>query len=316
MYAFELPHSAEADFVLAEQILGEFEQRELISAGAEFTDLMLTIRATATASLSEGEWVRRIRGAGVPIVAHWSEDDVVTGYGVARPTEINHTDAGKPAVLLDGYLPFDLRLPALRAQWDNRDRARAQALFQWQDLRPSRSFDRESVELTDPALWGRAFTDSARFNEYVRPVPHGNRAEWSRVASRVAGVLALWSRRTEGPAPAALAAAATELGRSAQLCAQITDRPRLESGVLAPDLSLTAIVLAQLNTGYEDPPGESLALLMQLLTTVMLIAKSHRRRGETAEANRVVDACAPLHATCRTLHELARRCPPPKEREP
>ncbi|WP_433574130.1 hypothetical protein [Nocardia brasiliensis] len=316
MYAFELPHSAEADFALADQILGDFEHRELIPADAEFTELMLTIRATATASLSEGEWVRRIRGTGVPIVAHWSEDDVVAGYGIARPTVTERVEASKTAVLLDGYLPSDLRLPALRAQWDDRDRARAQALFQWQELRPSRSFDRESVELTDPALWGRAFTESARFNEYVRPLPHGDRGEWARVASRVAGVLALWSRRTEGPAPAALAAAAMELGRSAQLCGRVAARPRLESGSLAPDLSLTAVVLAQLNTGYEDPPGESLALLMQLLTTVMLIAKSHRRRGESTEATRVVDACEPLHTTCRTLHELARRCPPPTEGKP
>ncbi|WP_107659252.1 hypothetical protein [Nocardia suismassiliense] len=311
-YSLELPSSTAADFELAEQLRAGIERRERTPAEAQLDNYILTIRAMATVSLSEAEWVRRMHSAGIPIVAQWCEDDdVVTGYGIGiRALQQDGTTDSRPAILLDGHLPWDLRLTALREHWDDCDHARERARAQWLHMPASGEWDRERVAFTDPALWKRASGDAAVFNEYLRTLAHRNRGEWARAASRVAGVLALWARRTEGPAPAVMAAVATQLGRSTQITTHGMRRPIGENGFPAADLSLTATVLTQLHTGYQDPPDESLRLLQELLISIKLIITAHRCRGEIHHVSRLTDACIPLHSVCRALHVRVQHNPP------
>ncbi|MFF3229045.1 hypothetical protein ACFYV7_40085 [Nocardia suismassiliense] len=309
-HSLELPSSAAADFELTEQLRASIERRDRTPAEAQLDNYTLAIRATATVSLSEAEWVRRMHSAGIRIVAQWCEDDdVVSGYGIGVRA-LQAADS-RPAILLDGHLSWDLRLPALREHWDDSDHARERARAQWLHMPASGEWDRERVDFTDATLWKRACGDAAAFNEYLRPLAHNNRGEWARAASRVAGVLALWAQRTEGPAPGVLAAVATQLGRSTQITTAGMRRPIGQNGLPAPDLSLTATILAQLHTGCQDPPDESLGLLKELLTTIKLIATAHRSRGEIHHVHRLMDACIPLHSVYRALHVRARRNPPP-----
>jgi hypothetical protein len=111
------------------------------------------VRAAATSSLDEGEFVRRMRRGGVLIRPRFAagRDDVIAGYSVAlRPT-----NGAQPIWFGGGRLARDLTLPRLREGWpDSVDTARRPSM----NGRPPRRTrgvtgrSRRAARSTKPAL--------------------------------------------------------------------------------------------------------------------------------------------------------------------
>ena len=80
-----------------------------------------TVRAAATASLDEGEFVRRLRRGGVLIRPRFAagRDDVVAGYSIA----VRPATGDKPIWFGGGRLARDLTLPRLREGWPESPKA-------------------------------------------------------------------------------------------------------------------------------------------------------------------------------------------------
>ena len=88
-----------------------------------------TVRAAATASLDEGEFVRRLRRGGVLIRPRFAagRDDVVAGYSIAmRPAT-----GDKLIWFGGGRLARDLTLPRLREGWPDRPETAQGAVEEW-----------------------------------------------------------------------------------------------------------------------------------------------------------------------------------------
>ena len=86
-------------------------------------------RAAATASLDEGEFVRRLRRGGVLIRPRFAagRDDVVAGYSIA----VRPADGDKPIWFGGGRLARDLTLPRLREGWPDRPETAQGAVEEW-----------------------------------------------------------------------------------------------------------------------------------------------------------------------------------------
>ncbi|MGN2642267.1 hypothetical protein ACTD5D_40090 [Nocardia takedensis] len=264
--------------------------------------LRLAVRGAAVASLSEAEFVRRVRGAGMAIWPRSRDaDGAVDGFSIEFSIGSGRTHA-------DRDLAQDLCLTALRAHWDVAGQAREQTLEEWQGLRAATDFDRERVMLSHPSMWSRMFADMGAFNSGLRRMPPDQRAGWAWAAGRLAGVCAVWSQRVGADVPA-LSLAATELGNSAQMA--VAAAPTTSA---APTLSRVAFALAQLEIGAGDPARESLLLLVQLIAGVLEVSKAHRRRGELTRSMRLGEVGVPLGVLSRELH--ARSLREPQSRNP
>ena len=97
--------------------------------GPERLEVARTVRAAALASRSEDEFVRRLRRAGLAAKPRYdrSGSHRVVGYSVARQPE----GGGVAVFFAGGTLAKDLRLPALRARWEQGDEQRGRASGEW-----------------------------------------------------------------------------------------------------------------------------------------------------------------------------------------
>ncbi|MBC2644316.1 MULTISPECIES: relaxase/mobilization nuclease domain-containing protein [unclassified Rhodococcus (in: high G+C Gram-positive bacteria)] len=236
------------------------------------------VRACATASNSEAEFVRRLRGQGLVARPRFASGrgDVVVGYKVA----IRPANGHSPIFYGGGHLAKDLTLPRLRSEWEDSPQASSAAVDEWNAARrerPTVRAGRESQEL-DPKLLDRATEDIGKWNTYLRSIPLDDRAQWARAAGRTAGVFAAWSAKIE-PTPGPLAAAARELARSAQLPAYRAYR--------APKGTMSAggAALIVMQTSGQLPTSVSAMLLLrQLMKAMEAIADAHRAAGELHRA--------------------------------
>jgi hypothetical protein len=246
-----------------------------------------TVRAAATASLDEGEFVRRLRREGVLIRPRFAtgRDDVVTGYSVAlRP------EPGRQPVWHGGLrLARDLSLPELRKGWPDRPESAAAAVAEWQATKrnPARyrpvQPGREAAEL-NPALFTKHAEDMARLHDYLARVPVDDYATWAHVARDTAGAYAAWSKRLE-PTPGPLADAARVLARSAQLRPS-ESRPR---PVAMPSMANTAALIAAQASKGSNAVAEAL-LFRQLAQTTLSIVKAAQAAGDARRAAELATA--------------------------
>ncbi len=247
-------------------MLAGIERRE-DSDGSDHRMLRRMLRATAAVSLSEVEWIRRTRATGTVLQPRVS---VVDGYvvGYIAQWRDSHSARLGPAII-DLDVGAGLSLPELRDGWEPDPHAAADAQTEWKLPRSVAPSARETVLWADAELWAYALADVRGFNKTLAGVASSERAVWRWAASRVAGVLALWSGRIEPDARGAFAVAAHEVGRSA-LATGSRARPHIFQSP-APDLDKAAFALAQLCRKVHDPSTESDlvgALITSIATTV------------------------------------------------
>lgn len=244
--------------------------------------LARTVRACATASYDEAEFVRRLRREGVLVRPRFADgrSDVVTGYSVAmRPAK-----GERPVWFGGGRLARDLGLPRLRQDWPDTPVSAAAAAQEWTAAKRHRrpvAPGRESDE-PDPQQWRRAQAKLVAVRERLRAVPVDDRTAWARVARETSGVLAYWSRQVDGPQAQELARAADTLARSAQLHRA---GPRPGRGYRR-DIGSASLLLASALHGGQGAVGAAV-LIRQLATLAKTVHDAHRAMGEAEQAERI-----------------------------
>ncbi|WP_211225699.1 relaxase/mobilization nuclease domain-containing protein [Nocardioides alkalitolerans] len=233
--------------------------------------LALKVRGSASASRSEGEFVRRIRRDGLLVQARFAHGrtDVVTGYSVAERPQYGE----RPIWYGGGHLGRDLTLPRLRDGWEDTPTGASEAAAEWAAAKRGRRVvapGRENVEPT-PAQWAAQAERVEQLVERLRAVPVTDRDTWATVARQSAGALAAWSNATEA-VPGELAAASEVLSRSAQTYRR-TVRPQ-KAGTVA--LSGAAMLFASVAHGGRGPVAQAVMVrqMIRLTSGVMAAARA------------------------------------------
>ncbi len=268
-----------------------------------------TVRACASASTSEAEFVRRMRTEGLLVRARFASgrDDVVTGYSVAqRPSTAQRAQPrdSTPVWYGGGQLDKDLTLPRLREEWEDTPQSSAEAVAEWRAARRQHPVvhggGRETIRI-DSGLVERAGQDLQKWNDYLRSIPLDDRAQWARAAGRTAGVLAAWSRRVE-PTPGPLAAASDALARSAQLPAH--QRAPKKAGALSAGGAALIMMAASSAT---DTTVAYTVVLRQVMKAGEAIRDAHQAAGDAQRAAQVTNVIrtqlAAVHAQLPPISE-------------
>jgi hypothetical protein len=249
--------------------------RDATSADQPRWELARKVRACATASADEAEFVRRMRQHGVLVRPRFADGrtDVVTGYSVAaRPV------AGeRPIWYGGGHLAKDLTLPRLRAEWPDTPHGAEAAAAEWSAAKRGRrpvASGRE-VQAPGPEVWEQVNRDLAALREGLRSVPIEDRDTWARVARQTAGAFAAWSTRVESP-PGPLAAAADALARSAET----VRAPRAKPVPLPSAAGAAYLMLAAMDGG----PAAQLVVLKQLANLAKALHDMHQAEGAVRRA--------------------------------
>ncbi|WP_442915666.1 relaxase/mobilization nuclease domain-containing protein [Leucobacter sp. UCMA 4100] len=247
-------------------------------------ELARTVRACATASESEAEFVRRMRQSGVILRPRFAEgtQDVVTGYSVAKRPE----NGERPIWYGGQRLGNDLSLPRLRAEWPDTPIGASEAAAEWNAARRGRRIVSPGRETTMPSLAQYAKMNAALgdLSEKLRAVPLDDFDTWSRVARGTAGAFASWSKATEST-PGPLADTADVLSRSAQT-RQAPVRPK-PSGIAS--LGGAAALLAVAVRGGKGAAAQA-AMIRQLATLAKSVYDASKAAGEARQAAAIRDA--------------------------
>ncbi|WP_109524856.1 MULTISPECIES: hypothetical protein [Nocardia] len=256
----------------------------------------LLIRAAAVASLTEAEFVRRLRSAGVAVWASGFDHRVSAGgYVVQAPV-------GSADIRHDVAIGLDLGLGMLREQWDQGPQAAVAARWQWHGTRMPGDFDRDRIALSHPVMWSRMFSDAAQFTHELRRLPPARAAsQWAWASARLSGAFAAWSIRAEPDLNGPFATAALQLRWSASALQPAQDLVVGQRRRAAPNLSRVAFGLTNLDHSADDPT-RTLLLVIQLCGALFEIGKAHRRRGELPRAAALEHAAAGLNTVCEQLH--------------
>lgn len=247
----------------------------------ERRSLARKVRACATASQDEAEFIRRFRRTGALIKPRFAagRDDVVVGYSVAeRPPK-----GGRPVWFGGGHLAKDLALPKLRQEWPDSPQAAGEAAAEWGAAARGRrpvSVGREATE-PDPQMWERYSNEIGQLRETLRSVPLDDHATWAHVARETAGAFAAWSQATEAT-PGPLAAAADELSKTAQL-RRYPVKPIRTVGPSVRGASL--ILMAATMSGSKT--GAQALMLRQLLNVAKAIHDMHQASNDLRRARQI-----------------------------
>lgn len=237
--------------------------------------LARTVRAAATASSTEAEFVRRLRRAGLDVDARFAagRDDVVRGYSVGRPGGL---------AFGGGHLGKDLSLPRLREAggWSATPDEAAEAVAEWTAAKRGRPVVAPGRELVTPGpeLWDAVTDEVGRMRDWLRTVPVDDRATWARVAGEVSGALAAWSTAVEST-PGPLASAADSLARSAEVRASTVAGHRRTG----PSARGAALLCASVAHGGRGTVAQAV-LLRQLSNVARAIHDQHAAAGEARRA--------------------------------
>ena len=253
------------------------------------------VRASASSSATEAEFVRRARDTGLLVRPRYAKNttDVIVGYSVAeRPAR-----GERPIWFGGGTLASDLKLGALREEWTDSPHLATEAAAEWNAAaRNKHKVSRTGPEnATPPAeAWVEYTRNATALVEKLRALPRDDHATWAKAAREVSGAFAAWSHRLE-PTPGPLAATAAELSRTAQLRA-----PRQHSKPVAlPSIAGTAMLFMAASS--KNKTVAQSALMLQLVNTAFAIHEMHQQSGRTREAQRlravVTEQLRPFAAT-------------------
>ncbi|OAD97684.1 relaxase/mobilization nuclease domain-containing protein [Arthrobacter sp. OY3WO11] len=239
------------------------------------------VRASASASATEAEFVRRARDTGMLVRPRYAKNttEVIVGYSVAeRPAR-----GERPIWFGGGTLASDLKLGALREDWPDSPHLATEAAAEWNAAaRNKRKVSRTGPENATPSagVWVQYTRNATALVEKLRVLPKDDHATWAKAAREVSGAFAAWSHRLE-PTPGPLAATAAELSRTAQLRA-----PRQHSKPAAlPSIAGTAMLFMAASS--KDKTAAQAALMLQLVNTAFAIHEMHQQSGRTREAQRI-----------------------------
>ena len=245
------------------------------------SSLARKVRASASASATEAEFVRRARGAGLLVRPRYAKNttDVIVGYSVAeRPKQ-----GERPVWFGGGTLGSDLKLGALREEWMDSPHLATEAAAEWNAAaRNRRTVSTKGPENAMPPaeMWVAYTRNATALADQLRAIPRDDHATWAKAAREVSGAFAAWSHRLE-PTPGPLAATAAELSRTAQLRA-----PREHSKPVAmPSIAGTAMLFMAASS--KNKTAAQTALMVQLINTAFAIYEMHQQSGRTREAQRI-----------------------------
>ena len=230
------------------------------------------VRAVATASATEEEFVCRLRAERILVRARFAKGsrETAVGYAVAlRPRR-----GEQPVWYPGGQLSRELTLPRLRCGWAPTDGP----VPAWQS-----AATRRAVRPASPDLRRACVVELAALRESLRQVAPDDHARWAQVAGDSAAVFAAWSLRLE-PRAGPLAAAARSLARSAQIR---TPPPRRDRWSRSP-LQATAQVVLDAGAGPSNR-----ALLVQLANLAKAIHDMHRAQAEQQRAAELAHVLRP-----------------------
>jgi len=282
----ELTQLAQDGRSLGERGIKPPEQARAIRHGVEVEGHRLerAVRAAATASVDEGEFVRRLRQGGVLVRPRFAtgRDDVVAGYSVALRPEKN-----EPVVWHGGgKLARDLTLPRLREGWPDSPQSAQAAVEEWRatsrnpwQYRPVAPGREEATP--DPTMWKQYTEDLRQMRAQMQSVPIDDRAGWAHLARDTAGAFAAWSQRVEST-PGPLAATARDLARTAHIRAH-ESKPKPAGRVSSA--GATALLMAAA-TGGNGSMAEAL-MLRQLAATAKAVMDMHGAAGDLRRAQQI-----------------------------
>jgi hypothetical protein len=243
------------------------------------------VRAAAVASVSEAEWVRRVRQAGIVVKPRFASGttDVVVGYRVAL-----HNPGGRLNFYAGGTLGADLSLPRMREAWPEPgiDQANA-AAAEWQAaFHGARSLGSGAGrDQLRPSAGGDARVRLDAFTRRLAETPVTDRVAWSHAARDMSGALSAWARFDPAHADQ-LRTAAAAIARTAQ-----DRRPGEGSRRTAESPGMAALVLL---AAGGDVRVQTAVMMTAILQAADALRRYHRDSGNLAEARRLVAAVKPL----------------------
>lgn len=260
--------------------------------------LSLSVRAAAVASLDEGEFVRRLRAAGLIVRPRYARGttDVIDGYSVAQRPATGEA----PVWYGGGTLAHDLTLPKLRELWTDTPHAAAAAAAEWGAAARRRRPVAPGREATEPTAddWTRATRRLAELHDQLSSTPQTDVGEWARVARQLGGATAAWARRVE-PGTGPLTDAALALGR----CAQVRHTPPRRPA--APNLSLANVAATLIGASRRGAgPAAQAALALQLVRLTTKLYAAHQAANDYRRSQALIAAAhqqlQPFAARMRT----------------
>jgi hypothetical protein len=274
----------------AEMATAVRDEREMHRAS-----LARKVRACASASATEAEFVRRARDTGILVRPRYAKNttDVIVGYSVAERPKPGE----RPIWFGGGTLASDLKLGALREDWMDSPHLATEAAAEWNAAaRNKRKVSRTGPENATPSadVWVEYTRNATALADQLRIIPRDDHATWAKAAREVSGAFAAWSCRLEAT-PGPLAATAAELSRTAQLRA-----PRQHGKpVTLPSIAGTAMLFMAASS--KDKTAAQTALMVQLINTAFAVYEMHAQSGRAREAQRirsvVENQLAPFTAT-------------------
>ncbi|MGK3957511.1 relaxase/mobilization nuclease domain-containing protein [Arthrobacter sp. R4] len=274
----------------AEKATAVRDEREMHRAS-----LARKVRASASASATEAEFVRRARDTGLLVRPRYAKNttDVIVGYSVAERPKPGE----RPIWFGGGTLASDLKLGALREEWPDTPHLATEAAAEWNAAaRNKRKVSKTGPENATPSAeaWVEYTRNATALADQLRTIPRDDHATWAKAAREVSGAFAAWSYRLE-PMPGPLAATAAELSRTAQLRA-----PRQHGKPVAlPSIAGTAMLFMAASS--KSKTAAQTALMVQLINTAFAVYEMHAQSGRTREAQRirsvVEEQLAPFTAT-------------------
>ncbi len=246
--------------------------------------LRRTIRASATASRTESEFVELVRSRGVLMRPRWAPggQEAVAGYMVAVRVG---KDSGESLVWFGGgKLDRDLRLPALRAGWDPDPDAAAA----WRAI-GTRPANPPAATETGTGVSARARIEAV--TKDLRAVDVADGPAWSAIARDASGVLSAISIRVPGSDKLALTQAAHALSRAVARDNQPV--PRSEHAVSFRDAARATMTVA---TAARSAPAGTVMLLHQLVRLTQTIAAANEAAGRLAQAHAATQAATLVRA--------------------
>jgi hypothetical protein len=240
------------------------------------------VRACATASRDETEFIRRLRDEGVKLRPRYAEGgtDEVVGYSV-RLSGREHGPR-RSVWYGGGRLARDLTLPALRRGWRQDAEAQRRAVSEWSSSTSAapRSPAERQAELEQRGLmWHRCTTELERVRQQLRAAGSDPGAI-GHAAREGAGVLAAWSLALEGEHPGGLARSARQLARSAELPARTPVPPKRLSRA-------SGLALFMLAAGTPDSAVGWLIVAREIALLAGELGRVHRARGQLERAQQI-----------------------------